>query len=80
MSNSNSTTPSYFKPLEIKTLLTKKTDHLDLVKPLSKFISIQYGENILRDYETPIAAIQQRRNEMRNLQERSEGSRDLCIR
>lgn len=71
---------SFYKPLEIKSLQTKKTDQLDLTKALTKFITTQYGESTLREYETPISALQQRRNEMRNLQEKSEGSRDLCIR
>ncbi|KAL9643937.1 hypothetical protein ABK040_005406 [Willaertia magna] len=70
----------YYKPLEIKALAPKKTDALDFIKPLTKFIKTQYGEHVIRDYEAPITALQQRRNELRNLQEKSEGSRDLCIR
>jgi len=66
--------------LDIKTLSQKKTDHADLLTPLSKFLSThQDGAQKLKQHQENLNRIQQHRNELRNLQDRSEGSRDLCI-
>lgn len=66
--------------LDVKTLGQKKTDALDLMKPLSKYLtSHQDGSQKLKQHQEHLNSIQQHRNEMRNLQDRSEGSRDLCL-
>src|SRR4051794_33331545 len=65
--------------LEIQQLKMKKTDSVDLVKPLKQFVTKQYGEGVAREYETSLQNLQQKRNQLLNLQERSEGSKDLCL-
>ena len=67
--------------LDIKTLAQKKTDQVDLLSPLSRFLTnLQDGQQKVKQHQESLNRIQQHRNEMRNLQDRSEGSRDLCIR
>lgn len=66
--------------LDIKSFAQKKTDPVDLLKPLLKFLSThQEGLTKLKEHQESLNLIQQHRNELRNLQDRSEGSRDLCI-
>lgn len=64
---------------EIIPLPIKKTDALELYKPLRNFIKNQYGETVAKEYESPLQNIQQMRNEIRNLQEGSEASKDLIL-
>lgn len=67
--------------LDIKTLSQKKTDQVDLLTPLSKFLTnLQDGQQKVKQHQESLNIIQQHRNELRNLQDRSEGSRDLCLR
>jgi programmed cell death 6-interacting protein len=66
--------------LDIKTFAQKKTDPVDLLKPLLKFLSThQEGLTKPKEHQESLNLIQQHRNELRNLQDRSEGSKDLCI-
>jgi hypothetical protein len=65
--------------LEVQLLKMKRTDAVDLVKPLKGFLAKQYGENVSREYDTSLSNLQQKRSQLLNLQERSEGSRDLCL-
>lgn len=69
-----------FFALKLFDLEQKKTDSIDLFKPLKTYIERQYGASVAKDFDTPTQNIHQRRNELRNLQDRNEASRDHVLR
>ncbi|KAL0481918.1 vacuolar protein sorting protein VPS31 [Acrasis kona] len=65
--------------LEIQQLKMKRTDAVEIAKPLKEFIARQYGEPVANEYNSSLQNFQQKRAAMLNLQERSEGSKDNCL-
>jgi len=65
--------------MEIYPLEMKKVDTLDLYKSLKQFLVKHYGQDVAKDYDNSLTNIQQHRTELRNLQEKSEGARDLLL-
>ena len=65
--------------MDILALYQKKVDPLEIRDSLTKYIVRQYGENVAKDYETVLGAVQQLRNEIKNLEDRKEPSRDVLL-
>jgi programmed cell death 6-interacting protein len=65
--------------MEVLPIEQKKTDALDIYKPLKQFLTKNYGNDVAKEYENTLQNIQQKRNELRNLQDKSEASRDLLL-
>eukprot|EP00761_Pharyngomonas_kirbyi_P011680 gb/GECH01011706.1/.p1 GENE.gb/GECH01011706.1/~~gb/GECH01011706.1/.p1 ORF type:complete len:838 (+),score=236.32 gb/GECH01011706.1/:1-2514(+) len=64
---------------DIFALLQKKSDSTDVYKHLRRYIKKQYGEHEAKEYEQSLQDIQQLRDEVRNLQDRSEGSKATLL-
>jgi len=60
----------------------KKTDKIDWVKPLETYITAQYAHerDCLHDHKDAIANLQQLREDVRNIQDKSETARELLHR
>ena len=61
-------------------LLQKKTDAVDISKQLRKFIAKQYGEHEAKTYDSLLLEFQQLRDEVKNLQDRADSSREVLLR
>jgi hypothetical protein len=66
-----------------KTMLAverKKTDKLDLGKPLQQYVRNQYSAQAAQDLEEAFNNVQQLREDMRNIQDKNDATRDLLYR
>jgi len=55
----------------------RKTDTVDWVKPLSLFIRNQYDANAERDHQEAITYVHKLREDVRNSQDKNDGTKDL---
>jgi len=58
----------------------KRTDKIDLVKPLTKFIKNNYGDQDYKNNKDALDVVQQLREDVRKIQDRSDTSKDLVFR
>ncbi len=58
----------------------KKTDKVDLLKPLQQYLNSNYHSDIAREYDQVLQNIQQLREDMRNIQDKNESARDMVAR
>eukprot|EP01027_Heterolobosea_sp_BB2_P005128 GEZU01007877.1.p2 GENE.GEZU01007877.1~~GEZU01007877.1.p2 ORF type:complete len:743 (-),score=242.94 GEZU01007877.1:2331-4559(-) len=64
---------------EILALFQKRTDYLDLSAHLRRYVAKTYGEHEAKEYDSVFGSIQRLRDEVRNLQDRNETSRDVLL-
>lgn len=57
----------------------KRTDKVDLYKPLEQFIRNQYSADALQDHQEALNQVQQLREDVRNLQDKNDVTRDLLF-
>lgn len=58
----------------------KKSDKVDLFKPLQQFIRNQYSQDAAQDHEDALNQLQQMREDVRNIQDKNDATRDLILR
>ncbi|EFA77580.1 ALG-2 interacting protein X [Heterostelium album PN500] len=58
----------------------KRTEKVDLIKPLTKYIKEQFSKEEAAAHELQIASLQQQREDVRNLQDKTDTSKDLIWR
>lgn len=64
----------------LPTIERKKTDKIDLLKPIQKYIRSTYDEKTLADHAQALTQLQQMREEVRNLQDKNDASKDILMR
>lgn len=57
----------------------KKTDKVDLLKPLQDYIRNHYNGDAAQDHNEPLSFLNQLREDVRNIQDKNEATRDLIL-
>jgi BRO1-like domain len=57
----------------------KKTEKVDLIKPLSTYIKTQYSEKVGNDHTEVLNNLQQLREDVRNSQDKSDAIKELLL-
>eukprot|EP01132_Coremiostelium_polycephalum_P004270 gene4270-5343_t len=58
----------------------KRTEKVDLIKPLKKYIKDQFGSEEANNHDSQIHALNQLRDDIRNLQDKTDTSKDMIWR
>jgi hypothetical protein len=58
----------------------KKTDKVDLVKPIQQYVRNQYSAQAVSDHTEAFNYLQQLREDTRNLQDKNDATKDLLVR
>ncbi len=58
----------------------KKTEKVDIANPIETFIKNQYSAQAAQDHIEALSNFQQMREDVRNLQDKNEATRDLMFR
>ncbi len=58
----------------------KKTEKVDLFKPLQQFVRNQYSAQAAEDYHEALDNVQQLREDVRNIQDKNEVTKELIVR
>lgn len=58
----------------------KKTDKVEIFKPLYDYIRNQYGAEAAADHQEALNNVQQLREDVRNIQDKTETARDILLR
>lgn len=58
----------------------KKTDKVDLVKPIQQYVRNQYSAQAVSDHTEAFNYLQQLREDTRNLQDKNDATKELLVR
>jgi len=57
----------------------RKTEKVDLLKPLQDYIRNHYNADAVQDHQEALQNLQQLREDVRNIQDKNEATRDLIL-
>lgn len=70
----------YIAPTIMLTIEKKRTDKVDWIKPLQKYISTQYNEQSANEHSEALNALNSLREDCRNAQDKSDAVKDIWLR